>query len=78
MAMPATPMPLTLTPPLKWVGGKRWLLPELEPLWDRDRRLVEPLCLGLAISIGLQPRRALLNDINSHVIYFYRWLKRGF
>ncbi|MCP4168190.1 MAG: Dam family site-specific DNA-(adenine-N6)-methyltransferase [Chloroflexi bacterium] len=65
-------------PPLKWVGGKRWLLPELEPLWDRDRRLVEPLCGGLAISIGLQPRRALLNDINSHVIYFYRWLKRGF
>jgi DNA adenine methylase len=23
------------------------------------------------------PRRALLNDVNAHLINFYRWLKRG-
>lgn len=27
--------------------------------------------------MGLMPERALLNDINAHVINFYRWLKRG-
>ncbi len=66
-------------PPLKWAGGKRWLVPLLRALWEpfRNRRLVEPLCGGLAVTIGLQPERALLNDINPHLISFYRWLKRG-
>jgi DNA adenine methylase len=39
--------------------------------------LVEPFCGGLAVTLGLMPGRALLNDINPHVINFYRWLKRG-
>jgi DNA adenine methylase len=66
-------------PPLKWAGGKRWQLPFLEPLWQlhRHRRLVEPFCGGLAVATGLVPDRALLNDINPHVINFYDWLKRG-
>ena len=41
------------------------------------RRVVEPFCGGLAVTMGLLPKRALLNDINPHVINFYRWLKRG-
>ena len=66
-------------PPLKWAGGKRWQLRELEPLWQRhqQRRLVEPFCGGLSVAIGLRPVEALLNDINPHVINFYEWLKRG-
>jgi DNA adenine methylase len=66
-------------PPLKWAGGKRWQLPHLEPFWkeNRNRRLVEPFCGGLAVTTGLLPQRALLNDINPHVINFYDWLKRG-
>lgn len=39
--------------------------------------MVEPFCGGLAITLGLLPQRALVNDINPHVINFYRWLKRG-
>jgi DNA adenine methylase len=67
-------------PPLKWAGGKRWQLPHLEPLWTREqhRRLVEPFCGGLAVPLGLMPKRALLNDVNPHLINFYRWLKQGF
>lgn len=70
----------SLRPPLKWAGGKRWQVPHLRPLWapHRHRRLVEPFCGGLAVTLGLMPERALLNDINPHVLNFYRWLKRGF
>ena len=66
-------------PPLKWAGGKRWQVPHLRPLWEphRRRRLVEPFCGGLAVSLGLEPARALLNDRNPHLINFYRWLQRG-
>ncbi|AMY12837.1 Modification methylase DpnIIA [Luteitalea pratensis] len=66
-------------PPLKWAGGKRWQVPYLEPLWalHTRRRLVEPFCGGLAVTLGLQPGSALLNDVNPHVISFYRWLKKG-
>ena len=68
-----------LRPPLKWAGGKRWLIPNLKPLWagHKQRRLVEPFCGGLAVTLALMPRRALLNDINPHAINFYRWLKQG-
>ena len=71
--------PNTLRPPLKWAGGKRWLVPRILELWEESgrRRLVEPLCGGLAIALGLMPSRALLNDINPHNINFYQWLKRG-
>lgn len=68
-----------LRPPLKWAGGKRWLVPHLRPLWRpyQHRRLVEPFCGGLAVALGLTPRQALLSDINQHVIYFYQWLQKG-
>lgn len=68
-----------LVPPLKWAGGKRWLVSHLKPLWApyQHRRFVEPLCGGLGMCIGLKPKRALLNDINPHVINFYRWLQKG-
>jgi DNA adenine methylase len=39
--------------------------------------LVEPFCGGLAVTLSLLPSRALLNDVNSHLIHFYRWLKKG-
>lgn len=75
----STPVSI-VRPPLKWAGGKRWQVPFLRPLWEphRHRRLVEPFCGGLAVATGLMPRTALLNDINVHLINFYRHLKSGF
>ena len=66
-------------PPLKWAGGKRWLVPHLLELRTphQDRRLVEPFCGGLAVALSLRPKRALLNDINPHAVHFYSWLKHG-
>jgi DNA adenine methylase len=71
--------PEILKPPLKWAGGKRWLIPYIKPLWQehRRRRYVEPFCGGLAMALGLRPKHALLNDINSHLINFYRQLQHG-
>ena len=68
-----------LRPPLKWAGGKRWLVPQLLPYWTRhsETRLVEPFCGGLAVTLGLNPERALLNDRNPHLVHFYSCLKRG-
>jgi len=68
-----------LDPPLKWAGGKRLLVPTLKPYFNkfRDHRLVEPFCGGLAVALGLQPERALLNDLNPHLMNFYLWLQNG-
>ena len=76
---PTVVPPEPLRPPLKWAGGKRWQLPHLAPLWrmHSHRRLVEPFCGGLAVALGLRPRRALLNDVNPHLVNFYRVLKDG-
>ena len=81
MLSTAIPLPLAvpLTPPLKWAGGKRWLVPQLASLWrpHASRRLVEPFCGALALTLSLVPERALLNDSNPHLVHFLSWLKRG-
>jgi DNA adenine methylase len=41
-------------------------------------RLVEPFCGGLGVALSLNPKRALLNDINPHLINLYHWMQRGF
>ena len=65
--------PSVLAPPLRWAGGKRWLVPYLRKLWlpHRSRRLVEPFVGGASIALGLRPEKALLADINPHLINFY-------
>ena len=71
---------LTQTPPpLKWAGGKRWFLPHIQPFWKQcsHLRLVELFCGGLAVSLGLKPKKALLNDINPPLIHFFKTLKKG-
>jgi len=70
---------VALKPPLKWAGGKRWLVPRLASVWrqHRRRRLIEPFCGGLAVALGLAPGRALLNDVNPHPVNFYRHLQAG-
>ena len=77
--LPAAPQREAVRPPLKWVGGKRWQVPHLQALYEghEERRLVEPFAGGLAVTLALQPKRALVNDINPHLVNFYRQLKRG-
>lgn len=78
--MNTTALRQPLLPFLKWVGGKRWLVPLISTLWKphAHRRLVEPFAGALAISLGLRPKRALLNDANPHLINLYRHVQLGF
>ncbi len=73
------PVEESLGPPLKWAGGKRWLVSDLAQIWEphKRRRYVEPFCGGLGVALGFRPRNALLNDINPHLINFYQQLGRG-
>jgi DNA adenine methylase len=75
----ATSIPVRLRPPLKWAGGKRWQVQHVLRYWEAagERRLVEPFAGGSAVTLGLLPDRALLNDVNPHLINFYTQLKRG-
>ncbi len=70
---------LPLPPALKWAGGKRWLIPALSPIWQphKTKRLVEPFAGGLAVSLGLLPAKALLNDANPHLVNFWFQLRQG-
>lgn len=73
------PQPKPLKPLLKYPGGKRWIVPYIKSLWVKNpsRRIVEPFGGGIAVSLALRPKYALINDINPHVINFYRQVKAG-
>ena len=63
--------------PLKWAGGKRWLVPKLREIMPKHERLVEPFMGSLSVSLGIRPNRAALNDINPHLVNFYRQIQSG-
>lgn len=64
-------------PFLKWAGGKRWLVAQHPELFSRKfERYVEPFVGSGAVYFYLQPRKALLADINSELIDSYRAIKK--
>lgn len=70
---------MALDPLLKWAGGKRWQAPFLGWLWRQlgSPRLVEPFAGGMAITLALMPEQAVVNDVNPHLINFYRQVRLG-
>ena len=68
----------TVEPFLKWPGGKRWLVPQLLNI-IRDipfERYLEPFAGGAALFFALQPRAAILSDINADLVNTYLQVKR--
>lgn len=62
----------SLTPILKWAGGKRWLASQDENLFPSNyKRLVEPFAGGAAVFFNLTPNTAWLNDLNTDLINTY-------
>lgn len=59
---------LNISPYVKWVGGKRQLLPHLLPLIPSEyNNYVEPFFGGGALFFALQPKKAIINDINDEI-----------
>lgn len=60
-------------PILKWVGGKRQLLEEIEKrLPKRISYYVEPFVGGGAVLFDRQPQYVRINDYNKELINVYR------
>lgn len=62
-------------PFVKWVGGKRQLLPEISkrvPKKSSISTYYEPFLGGGAVFLSMQPKKAIVNDYNSELINAYK------
>ncbi|CEE01693.1 Modification methylase DpnIIA [Caldibacillus thermoamylovorans] len=67
-----------IQPFLKWAGGKRQLLPEIRKyVPKRMGTYYEPFLGGAAVLFDLQPKKAVINDINSELINTYFVIKNN-
>ena len=63
-----------IVPFLKWVGGKRQLIPEIKKMLPKgiaNRPYYEPFIGGGALLFDLQPKQAVINDYNEELINVY-------
>lgn len=71
---------LPAKPYLKYPGGKRRLVPQISRYYEPYRqssRFVDLFCGSAAVSLGLCPAVALLNDACRPLIGFHRWVQQG-
>jgi DNA adenine methylase len=62
-----------VAPFLKWVGGKRQIMPEIvKHLPKNIKTYIEPFIGGGAVLFFLQPKKAIINDFNSELVNVYR------
>lgn len=65
-----------MDPFLKWAGGKRWILTRPEfSIPNYTGRYVEPFLGGGAVFFHINPKRAVLSDINPRLIDTYTAIK---
>ncbi|MBN2835732.1 MAG: DNA adenine methylase [Candidatus Delongbacteria bacterium] len=67
-----------VSPFLKWVGGKRQLMPlivEHLPKNIKEFKYIEPFIGGGAVFFSLQPKNAIINDYNEELINVYIAIK---
>ena len=64
---------MSKNPILRWAGSKRSALRYLENYWDpRFGRYIEPFCGSAALFFKVEPNSAILSDLNSDLIQFYK------
>jgi DNA adenine methylase len=66
-----------MQPLLRWAGSKRQLVPTLSQFFDPNRheRYVEPFAGSACLFFSLNPKKAILGDINGELIQTYRDIK---
>ena len=68
----------SIKPFIKWVGGKRQLLNQILPYIPKDfYRYYEPFIGGGALLFELQPKVAIINDINPELVNVYEVVKNN-
>lgn len=68
-----------MKPLIKYRGGKSREIPHIEPYIPRyTGRYIEPFFGGGALFFYLEPRRAIINDINERLMNFYRGVRNDF
>jgi hypothetical protein len=61
------------SPFLKWAGGKKQLLPELNKYVPENyRKYIEPFIGAGALFFSLRPQDAILGDLNEELINAYK------
>lgn len=69
---------ITVQPFLKWAGGKRQLLSQMEPYFPDLNNITsyyEPFLGGGAVLFHLKPKKAVVNDYNQDLMNCYRCIK---
>lgn len=67
---------LKISPFVKWAGGKKQLLERLEDRMPKTYgRYYEPFIGGGALLLDVQPKIAVINDVNEQLLNVYRQLK---
>lgn len=69
-----------ITPIVKWVGGKRQLLPEIRNKLPNPKiysTYCEPFLGGGAVFFDMKPQRAIVNDLNKELINLYLVIKNN-
>ncbi|MEZ4951663.1 MAG: DNA adenine methylase [Saprospiraceae bacterium] len=74
--MQKTELNKLVAPFVKWVGGKRQLIPVIKKNLPKSfGTYVEPFIGGGAVLFSLQPGKAIINDFNDELINLYRIIK---
>lgn len=64
---------------LKWAGGKRWFVYKAKEIFPHEyNRYIEPFLGGGSVFFDLEPREAILCDINQELISTYIAIRDNF
>lgn len=64
---------------VKWAGGKAWFSDVIVSLFESNKktRFIEPFAGGMSSAIAIKSEETLINDINPHLINFYKQVQNG-
>ncbi len=69
---------LNISPVLKWAGGKRQLIKEIEKRLPKEiNAYYEPFMGGGAVVMHLQPKNAIISDVSDELINVYKEIENN-
>jgi DNA adenine methylase len=68
---------MSITPFLKWAGGKRWLVANYPKVFPtKVNRYFEPFLGSGAVFFHIEPKESVLGDVNKDLIATYKAIKK--